>query len=166
MVDADGPVVLVAHSLGCILTAWWAAHSRNTHKVQGALLVAPGDVESPEVAPLLPGWSPIARQPLPFPATLVASRNDPYCHWDRATALAAPGARSCTMRASAATSTPNPGSGTGRRVCCYRRSNRDATQALRPFGPLPTTPAPVRDLRARTGQGQHGGALRGRWNSA
>ncbi len=37
---------------------------------------------------LLPGWSPIARQPLPFPATLVASRNDPYCHWDRATALA------------------------------------------------------------------------------
>ena len=88
MVDADGPVVLVAHSLGCILTAWWAAHSRNTHKVQGALLVAPGDVESPEVAPLLPGWSPIARQPLPFAATLVASRNDPYCHWDRATALA------------------------------------------------------------------------------
>ncbi|MDY0107798.1 MAG: alpha/beta hydrolase, partial [Giesbergeria sp.] len=27
VVDADGPVVLVAHSLGCILTAWWAAHS-------------------------------------------------------------------------------------------------------------------------------------------
>ena len=26
VVDADGPVVLVAHSLGCILTAWWAAH--------------------------------------------------------------------------------------------------------------------------------------------
>ncbi len=89
VVDADGPVVLVAHSLGCILTAWWAAHSRNTHKVRAALLVAPGDVESTEVAPLLPGWSPIARQPLPFAATLVASRNDPYCHGDRATALAA-----------------------------------------------------------------------------
>ncbi len=28
VLDADGPVVLVAHSLGCILIAAWAAHSR------------------------------------------------------------------------------------------------------------------------------------------
>ena len=43
VVDADGPVVLVAHSLGCILTAWWAAHSpQAASKVRGALLVAPG----------------------------------------------------------------------------------------------------------------------------
>jgi len=88
VVDADGPVVLVAHSLGCILTAWWAAHSRHTHKVQGALLVAPGDVEHPDVAPLLPGWSPIARQPLPFPTVLVGSRNDPYGSYERVQSLA------------------------------------------------------------------------------
>ncbi|WP_311222136.1 MULTISPECIES: alpha/beta fold hydrolase [unclassified Acidovorax] len=89
VVDAGGPVVLVAHSLGCILTAWWAAHSRNTHRVQGALLVAPGDVEHPDIAPLLPSWSPIARQLLPFPAVLVGSHDDPYCAFDRAQALAA-----------------------------------------------------------------------------
>lgn len=89
VVDAGGPVVLVAHSLGCILAAWWAAHSRNAHRVRGALLVAPGDVESPDVAPLLPGWSPIARQPLPFPAVLVASQDDPYCSFARAQGLAA-----------------------------------------------------------------------------
>ncbi len=88
VVDADGPVVLVAHSLGCILTAWWAAHSRNTHKVQGALLVAPGDVEHPDVAALLPGWTPIARQTLPFPSVLVGSRNDPYCAYERVQSLA------------------------------------------------------------------------------
>lgn len=88
VVDADGPVLLVAHSLGCILAVWWAAHSANTHRVQGALLVAPGDVERADLAAQLHRWSPIARQVLPFPALLVASRNDPYCSWARAEGLA------------------------------------------------------------------------------
>ena len=56
--------------------------------MQGALLVAPGDVEQPDVAGWLPGWAPVARQPLPFPAVLVASRNDPYCRFERAQGLA------------------------------------------------------------------------------
>ena len=88
VVDADGPVLLVAHSLGCILTAWWAAHSFNTHRVRGALLVAPGDVERPDLAAQIPGWSPIARQGLTFPAVLVGSRNDPYCSRERAEGMA------------------------------------------------------------------------------
>lgn len=88
IVDAPGPVVLVAHSLGCILTAWWAAHSANVHRVKGALLVAPGDVEHPDVAGYLPGWAPIARQALPFPSVLVGSRNDPYCSFERAQGMA------------------------------------------------------------------------------
>jgi predicted alpha/beta hydrolase family esterase len=88
VVDADGPVVLVAHSLGCILAAWWAAHSSNAHRVQGALLVAPGDVERPDLAAQIHGWSPIGRQPLPFPTVLVGSRNDPYCSDERAQGLA------------------------------------------------------------------------------
>ncbi|WP_406623752.1 RBBP9/YdeN family alpha/beta hydrolase [Acidovorax sp. SDU_ACID1] len=87
--DAAGPVVLAAHSLGCILTAWWAAHTRHAHKVRGALLVAPGDVERPDLAAQIPGWAPIARQSLPFPAVLVGSRNDPYCSFERAQAMAA-----------------------------------------------------------------------------
>jgi predicted alpha/beta hydrolase family esterase len=87
--DAAGPVVLAAHSLGCILTAWWAAHTRHAHKVRGALLVAPGDVERPDLAAQIPGWAPIARQALPFPAVLVSSRNDPYCSFERAQAMAA-----------------------------------------------------------------------------
>ena len=86
--DIPGPVVLAAHSLGCILTAWWAAHTRHAHKVRGALLVAPGDVERPALAPQLAGWAPIARQRLPFPAVLVGSRDDPYCSLERAQALA------------------------------------------------------------------------------
>ena len=86
--DAPGEVVLAAHSLGCILTAWWAAHTRNAHKVRGALLVAPGDVERPDLAAQIHGWAPIARQPLPFPAVLVGSRNDPYCSFECAEGLA------------------------------------------------------------------------------
>ncbi len=89
VVDAQGPVVFVAHSLGCILTAWWAAHSHHTAKVAGALLVAPGDVERPELAGPLRGWTPIAMQALPFPSILVGSRNDPFCSFERAEELAA-----------------------------------------------------------------------------
>ena len=62
VLDAGGPVVLVAHSLGCILVAWWAAHSANAHRVHAALLVAPGDVERADVRAQLPGWAPIATQ--------------------------------------------------------------------------------------------------------
>ncbi|QNP47271.1 RBBP9/YdeN family alpha/beta hydrolase [Diaphorobacter aerolatus] len=88
IVDAPEPVILVAHSLGCILTAWWAAHSRHTAKVRAALLVAPGDVERPELAGPLHGWQPVQMDRLPFPGTLVASRDDPYCTFTRARALA------------------------------------------------------------------------------
>ena len=89
VVDSSGPVILVAHSLGCILTAWWAAHSQNTSKVQAALLVAPGDVERPELAAgPLHGWRPIVMRALPFPSILVGSQNDPYCTVERARALA------------------------------------------------------------------------------
>ena len=56
--------------------------------MRGALLVAPGDVERPDLAAQIHGWAPIARQPLPFPALLVGSRNDPYCSLERAEALA------------------------------------------------------------------------------
>ncbi len=85
----DEPAVLVAHSLGCILVAAWAAHTRNAHRVKAALLVAPGDAERDEIRSQLPSWSPIARQRLPFASILLGSRNDPYCRFERAQGLAA-----------------------------------------------------------------------------
>lgn len=83
-----GPVALVAHSLGCLLVAAWAAHSSQTHRVVAALLVAPGDAEQESLRPVLPSWSPIVRKPLPFASRLVASRDDPYCTLERARGLA------------------------------------------------------------------------------
>lgn len=88
VIDAPGPMVFVAHSLGCLLVAAWAAVSRHTARVRGALLVAPGDTEAPELKQRLPGWSPIVRQPLPFKSILVGSDNDPYCSAERAQQLA------------------------------------------------------------------------------
>jgi uncharacterized protein len=84
ILTCDEPAVLVAHSLGCILAAQWASISQNTHRVKGALLVAPGDVEREDIRDQIPSWSPIALQNLPFPSVLLASRNDPYCAFERA----------------------------------------------------------------------------------
>jgi predicted alpha/beta hydrolase family esterase len=88
VIDAPSPVVLVAHSLGCILVAAWASFSRHTAKVRGALLVAPGDVALPGMQETLPGWLPIERQPLPFRSIVVGSDNDPFCSVERAQELA------------------------------------------------------------------------------
>ena len=84
----DEPAVLVAHSLGCIQVAAWAAHSQNTQRVKAALLVAPGDVEREELRAQLPGWTPIERKLLPFKSVLVASRDDPNCAFEKAQSLA------------------------------------------------------------------------------
>ncbi len=73
------PVILVAHSLGCLLVAAWAMYSCNTRLVKAALLVAPGDAQREELASILVSWSPISLQALPFRSCLVGSRNDPYC---------------------------------------------------------------------------------------
>ena len=88
LLERQAPTVLVAHSLGCLLVAAWAAHSRHTHLVSGALLVAPGDAEREALRPILTSWSPIALQPLPFKSILLGSQNDPYCSVERAQTFA------------------------------------------------------------------------------
>jgi predicted alpha/beta hydrolase family esterase len=82
------PAVLAAHSLGCLLVAAWAAHSRNASRVVGALLVAPPDIERVDTPPQLATWRPIVRERLPFRSIAVVSSDDPYCAADRAAALA------------------------------------------------------------------------------
>lgn len=76
---ADRPVVLVAHSLGCLAVAWWAEFEKPAEgKVLGALLVAPPDVEVRPIDRRLTRFAPFPHGELPFPSILVASRNDPY----------------------------------------------------------------------------------------
>jgi len=82
------PAVLIAHSLGCQLTAAWAAHSRHTARVRAALLVAPPDTEREDIPPNLFNWRPIVRARLPFTGVMVVSSDDPYCAPDRAAGMA------------------------------------------------------------------------------
>ncbi len=81
IIQADRPVVLVAHSLGCLAAAWWARYEMPAHgnPVVGALLVAPPDVDRPGTDPRLARFSACPRDPLPFPSFLAASENDSHC---------------------------------------------------------------------------------------
>lgn len=77
---ADRPVILVAHSLGCLAVAWWAQleQPQPGGPVIGALLVAPPDVDFFPLDERLETFSPTPSQPLPFPSILAASHDDPY----------------------------------------------------------------------------------------
>ena len=88
LLESETPAVLVAHSLGCLLVAAWAAHSQHTRRVRGALLVAPPDIEREDAPPNLHPWRPIPRRALPFAATAVTSDDDPYSAPERSARLA------------------------------------------------------------------------------
>ena len=68
--------VLVAHSLGCLCVAHWAA--RTSLKIKGALLVAPPDPKGASFPSEAIGFSPVPFHPFAFPSIVVASSNDPY----------------------------------------------------------------------------------------
>jgi uncharacterized protein len=88
LLGSDEPALLAAHSLGSQLVAAWAAHSTQTARVKGALLVAPPDTERDDMPPNLCNWRPIVRARLPFAAIVVTSRDDPYSSSERAAGLA------------------------------------------------------------------------------
>jgi len=79
---AGAPVVVAAHSLGCVTVAHWAAGGRR--EIVGALLVAPPDVEHEWAADAVKNFAPIPLDPLPFPSIVVASTNDLYADIERA----------------------------------------------------------------------------------
>ena len=89
----DGPVIVVAHSGGVIMFLHWALKYKRA--IQGALLAAPPDFETPLPAgyPTLEvldanGWLPVPRTPLPFPSLVVASTNDPLATLTRVEEMA------------------------------------------------------------------------------
>jgi predicted alpha/beta hydrolase family esterase len=88
-----GPMVIVAHSGGCIMVAHWARLS--SRAVQGALLATPPDFDKPmpEGYPSIDalaegGWLPVPRERLPFRSIVGASRNDPLGRFTRVAAMA------------------------------------------------------------------------------
>jgi predicted alpha/beta hydrolase family esterase len=88
--EAEAPVVLAAHSLGCLAVAWWGALQSQAYgwPVTGALLVAPPDCDRMETPETIGGFGPTPCAPLPFPSIVVASRDDPYIFFERAHSIA------------------------------------------------------------------------------
>ena len=82
-----GAPVLVAHSLGCMLAAHWAA-SGSPLRAAGAFLVAPSDVEAASYPIDANGFAPVPLARLPFPSVVIASTNDPFVTRERARAFA------------------------------------------------------------------------------
>ncbi|MEH3085993.1 MAG: alpha/beta hydrolase [Xylophilus ampelinus] len=74
ILDLPGPVVVAAHSLGCIAVTHLPADA--LARIRGALLVAPAD---PERKAVLADFAPVPHARLPFRSVLVASGNDPFC---------------------------------------------------------------------------------------
>ena len=91
--SVEGPLVVVAHSGGCIMVAHWAKKTRRA--VRGALLATPPDFEKPMPAgyPTIEalragGWLPVPRERLKFRTIVGASRDDPLASFARVVGLA------------------------------------------------------------------------------
>ena len=89
----DGPIILVAHSVGVLITVHWAQQTKR--EIKGALLAAPPDYDTPLPAGYSDpqtlatnGWTPVPRERLPFPSIVVGSRNDPIGEFERIRELA------------------------------------------------------------------------------
>jgi uncharacterized protein len=82
---ATAPVI-VAHSLGCLAVAHWAAGGG---RARAALLVAAPDPAGPSFPEVARSFSPVPLVSLGFPSRVVASRNDPYGRFEFAERCAA-----------------------------------------------------------------------------
>ena len=74
---AAEPPILVAHSLGCLVAAHWAA--RHARPVHALLLVAVPDPSGPEFPGAAHGFAPLPDSlPPTQPRVLMSSSSDPY----------------------------------------------------------------------------------------
>ncbi|WP_333822909.1 RBBP9/YdeN family alpha/beta hydrolase [Pinisolibacter sp.] len=79
--------VVIGHSLAVATIVKWAdaASSADLAKVAGALLVSPTNVEDPDPSfDTVRPFAPMPMRPLPFPAMVLASRDDPRVTFARA----------------------------------------------------------------------------------
>lgn len=93
LADIKGPVILAAHSAGCLIVAHWAQH--HSRPIKAALLATPADIEIPLPAGYpthaeleANGWLPVPRRPLPFRSLVAGSSNDPLADPAKVVALA------------------------------------------------------------------------------
>jgi uncharacterized protein len=82
----SAPPILVGHSMGCLLSVYWASQHRSDRSIAGAFLVAPPNFKRREFP--APSFTEMPESPMPYPAIVIASTNDPYCPIEVANELA------------------------------------------------------------------------------
>lgn len=85
--QAQKPVIIIAHSLGCVTVA----HYLKDYPIQniaGVFLVAPADVERQHAPECLARFAPLPAFNFPCPVSVIASDNDPFCVPQRAQIMA------------------------------------------------------------------------------
>lgn len=85
--EAGEDVILVAHSLACLVVAHWDTQKMHS-SIKGALLVAPPDSTSAVFPTAAEGFEKTPMGLLDFPSIIIASTNDPYASIDYAKSLA------------------------------------------------------------------------------
>jgi uncharacterized protein len=83
---AGSEVILVAHSLACLVVAHWA--SKPHRRIKAALLVAPPDTAHSSFPEAAKGFESTPLIPFDFPSILVASTNDEYASIEYAHTIA------------------------------------------------------------------------------
>jgi len=86
MKASPAPPMLVAHSMGCLLSICWASQHHAKFPIAGMFLVAPPNYNR-EGFPA--SFSKVPQTPVPYPTLVISSTNDPYCPIDVAKKLAA-----------------------------------------------------------------------------
>lgn len=84
--QVSGPVIVVAHSLGCLALAHCSATAHLL--IKAALLVAIPDPEGPTFPSEATGFAPVPKQPFAFPSVVVASTDDPFGSLEHSTMYA------------------------------------------------------------------------------
>ena len=83
----SGPMVVVAHSLGCLLLAEWCRNHEDPSLI-GAFLVAVPNPDGVNFPGVVEGFEDLTAMELPFAAIVVASQDDPYADIDFARGMA------------------------------------------------------------------------------
>ena len=77
VISAEQPIVIAAHSLGCLAVTEWATGG-SVERIAGMMLVSVPDPRGPCFPREASGFGPPATRKLPFRSIVVSSEDDPY----------------------------------------------------------------------------------------
>ena len=88
LIHVKGPILIIAHSIGCHTVVEWVKKYYKNHNIIGALLVAPPDTNAKSFPKEIIGYQNTPLEQLPFNSTCILSSDDPYSSIEKAEFLA------------------------------------------------------------------------------